>query len=251
MPPRNEEIFNCWAPVESPWSGWAKPVLFAQCHALTDDRKDDLTQWRMGLDKLPSRGGDVAVVVEVAGGRSVIIGLELARKGFRPVPLFNATDGPMALVDVEPIARALGSASGELAKLGVREGEPPAFLLDADRMHGSPVPNKYDNRSVVLPQDFPSGTMLRSRGINEVLVLTASSIIGRDLEHVLLRWQEAGLPLKTQNIDRDDGPKELRVTPPSMFRKAWYRWTALLGLRRNNVGGFGGTVPEQTSGGYG
>jgi len=32
-------------------------------------------------------------------------------------------------------------------------------------------------------------------------------------------------------------------------RRAWYVAVALLGLRRANVGGFGGVIPQQTGGG--
>jgi len=43
----------------------------------------------------------------------------------------------------------------------------------------------------------------------------------------------------------------IKVSRPSWFRLAWYAAVTVLGLRRSNVGGFGSTVPEETSrGGY-
>ena len=35
---------------------------------------------------------------------------------------------------------------------------------------------------------------------------------------------------------------------PPFYRRAWYRMLAMAGLRRNNVGGFGSTVPIASAG---
>jgi hypothetical protein len=66
---------------------------------------------------------------------------------------------------------------------------------------------------------------------------------------VLRRWQESGIRLSVLDLDAARGPEPLDVPRPSAFRAAWYGLIALFGLRRSNVGGFGGTVPEQTGGG--
>src|SRR6185503_9996520 len=108
---------------------------------------------------------------------------------------------------------------------------PPAFLIDADRMRGVPTPGRFDNRSVVLPQDFPSGTLLRSRGIHEVvLIQRGGTSVREDLAHVLARWQEAGVRLRVLDLQSGGEAEDLRVGPPKLFRRAWYGVIALFGL---------------------
>jgi hypothetical protein len=245
----NEQCFEIWAPDASPWSAWAKPVLFSQMSATWTARGEG------GLDEgvkanLPAFASDQALVVDLNGTDAVRVGLELARRGWRPVPLFNATTAPKSVVNVMPTMELLWTAGEQLAQLTISPDAPPAFLLDAQRMQGDPRPGDYDNRSLVLPQDFPSATLLRSRGITSALLIqTGSSGPREDLCHVLLRWQQGGVRLGW--VSTAGGRGDLQVSPPSMFRSAWYRLIILLGFRRNNVGGFGGAVPEVSSGGGG
>lgn len=241
-----ERCYAIWAPDDSPWSAWAKPVPFSQLDALGVKARAQPPF----TGRLPRFAADTAVVVELEGREAVRAALALARDGWRPVPLFNATMGPKAVVDVVPVLESLLAGAEALEGLSIRPHAPPAFLIDARRLQGAPRPGTYDNRSIVLPQDFPSATMLISRGIRTVVLLRDDSGKPRqDLSHVLLRWQQAGLELRAEHVNGD--AERLVVAPPSLFRRAWYRMVALLGLRRSNVGGFGARVPEASSGGYG
>lgn len=237
-----------WAPDASPWSDWAKPVAFAQLDSL-------MIPSRIGApyqSELPVFSRDTAVVVDLDGQTSVAAGLALARAGWRPVPLYNATMGGRAVVDMLPVLAGLLHGAEELAALEISPDAPPAFLIDGRRMQGRPSPGMYDNRWVVLPQDFPSATALANRGITRVVLYNSAGTLPReDLRHVLLRWQQAGIELRRGETRGEDA--RLVVAPPSWFRKAWYRLIALFGLRRSNIGGFGAFVPEATSysGGYG
>src|SRR5947209_15400589 len=113
------ELFETWAPRSSPWSAWAKPVLFAHL-----PRPLPLAQVvpAYDLSEVPPVRDRWAIVVEMSGVESVAIGLALARVGYRPVPVFNACPPPLsppadpsaparpvsfALVDVESILVAL------------------------------------------------------------------------------------------------------------------------------------------------
>ena len=244
-----EECFAIWTPDGSPWSAWTKPVLFSQI-----DQKF-LRPGPAGppatvRGALPPFARDAALVVDLPGRESVLVGLALAELGWRPVPLFNATTAPNALVDVVPMMEALLAGAETLSRHSLPPDAPPAFLLDADRMRGAPRPGVYDNRSITLPQDFPSATFLRSQGIRTVYLLQDGTTEPReDLSHVLLRWQQGGLALRWHQAGGRMG--DLTLSPPSWFRKGWYRLVALLGLRRSNVGGFGAVIPEATSGGFG
>ena len=249
----NEEIFDAWAPANALWSQWAKPVLFAQRsetmppaasaapHATADDR------W------LPPASGQRAIVVELPALDAVRIGLALARRGHRPVPLYNTCEDPAGVLDMRPLVAALENAVDDLRRAALPPDAPPAFLLDSSRMRPAvpPSPGKFDNRWVVFPQDFPSATFLHSRGIREVVVIQEGETPQDDLAHVLRRWQETGLSIQVMP-PRDASPQSIVVQKPSWFKSLGYRLVALSGLRRNSAGGFGAVIPiARSGGGYG
>jgi hypothetical protein len=103
---------------------------------------------------------------------------------------------------------------------------------------------------VTLPQDFPSGALLVSRGFRSATLLQRGILpVAPDLAHVLRRWQEQGMALRKIDVATGQVIDGVTIPKPSGFRLAWYTVIALLGLRRSNVGGFGSAIPEQTSGG--
>jgi hypothetical protein len=227
------------------WSAWAKPIAFVQLEHTGIDERPAATKPPAVPDALDHSS---AIVVDLPGADAVHMGLSLATAGFRPVPLFNGTSGPSPVIDVSPITRALGAGVEWLERVQLHPDAPPAFLLDSRRSSGSELqPRMYDNRWIVLPQDFPSGALLGSRGIRSVVVIQTGSLsIAPDLAHVLRRWQESGLVIRV--IDRASGrpASDVTVPKPTRFRSAWYAAIALFGLRRSNVGGFGTPVPEDT-----
>jgi hypothetical protein len=247
----NEECFNAWAPEAAVWSRWAKPVMFTQ-------RQDGLLlgprAWPEPPDYLwlSHANGRTALVADLPGVNSVETGIALARRGYRPVPLYNTSAGPSALLNVTDLDEALSSASTALREIALSPDAPPAFLVDADRMRpGVPSnPGCYDNRWVVFPQDFPSGTFLRSRGVADVFVLHDRGGVQEDLAHVLIRWQEAGIRILAVGPGATS-PRPFTAKKPSWFRRVWYRAIVVAGLRRNNAGGFGGVIPKASGGGYG
>jgi hypothetical protein len=200
---------------------------------------------------VPEAGGRTAIVVDLPGLQSLQAGVALARRGYRPVPLYNSSVGPSALVDCETLARQLAADAHAIREIGLKADAPPAFLLDANRMTPAvpPKPGAFDNRWVVFPQDFPSATYLRARGITEVLLLHEGREAAEDLAHVLRRWQENGLRMQSAAPLERGRISDLVVKRPSGFRRAWYRVIAAAGLRRNNAGGFGGVIPMPSSGG--
>src|SRR3954465_8912671 len=110
----NEDLFALWAPEESPWSVWAKPVLFADCHAATADRP--LYESQPMVENFPP-AGHVVAIVDVPGANSVLYGLALAGIGYRPVPLFNSSCGTDTLVDMRTVADYLIYAAPTLRSL--------------------------------------------------------------------------------------------------------------------------------------
>ena len=162
-----EELFDAWAPEGVEWCAWAKPVLFAQwpesiTPAATDpDWPDANYLW------LPQASGRTVLVIDLPAVESVRTGIAFARRGYRPVPLFNTSHGPSAVIEIAPLMLALAKGGLSLKTFSIAPTAPAAFLLDADRMRPPtpPSPGKFDNRWVVFPQDFPSATLLRAGGI--------------------------------------------------------------------------------------
>jgi hypothetical protein len=76
-----------------------------------------------------------------------------------------------------------------------------------------------DNRSISLPTDFPSGQLLRARGIRRILLVQeAASLPQADLSHTLRRWQEAGLAILAKRLDE---PSQARpITAPEAESRA-------------------------------
>ncbi|MBN8611173.1 MAG: hypothetical protein J0L92_11340 [Deltaproteobacteria bacterium] len=291
---RPDEAYEVWAPSGGPWSPWVKPILFAAepnwdptlfaaiselnepawlASPSSSDGYRELRRERSSEDL------STAYVIDLPGAEAIAWGLFFARRGWRPIPLYNAIPGgytapvapapldaspanpfatpgfvsvlPHALVDVSNIVRAMVSATGTLHTLGVPANRPPVFLLDADRRVGvgTPVPGRFDNRSISLPTDFPSAVFLRAQGIQRVVLLQATAREPQeDLAHTLLAWQQGGLVIESKSLANDEAPSAIEVTPPSRFRAAWYRFLATIGLRRSPLGGFGGAIPIPSAG---
>lgn len=245
------EAFEIWTPNDSVWSRWAKPILFAEMNPNVSFQAEPT--WPT-LDQKPD--GRTAIVVDLPGEDSVKTGIALAQCGFRPVPLYNSASGPnhifgnRALVDVEPVKRLLFEAATVLSRQNLAPDAPPAFLLDSNRCGTSvPVPGKFDNRSIVFPQDFPSANFLQSHGIQRVVLFQGTkNQPSSDLAHVLVRSQEAGIQILRRDSDSGSPIQPIKVMTPSRFRSIWYRALALIGLRRNSAGGFGSVVPQPSSG---
>ena len=249
-----EETYYQWTPADSIWSPWAKPVLFTQLPELAAAAiaLPEPPPWQsIDTTWAPPATQKAALVIDLPGDVSLRTGVALAAKGYQPVVLYNCCDGPKPVHDLGAVVRTLISDGEALSKMPrPRRDAPPAFLIDARRRttERTPTPGLFDNRWVVLPQDFPSATFLKANGVDRViLVHDRDGQPADDLAHVLLRWQEAGLPISATRPGVT--PAELRVTRPSRFRAMWYTLLVTAGLRANSAGGFGSLIPEVSHGG--
>ncbi|HEY6389259.1 MAG TPA: hypothetical protein VIX91_26560 [Candidatus Acidoferrum sp.] len=156
------------------------------------------------------------------------------------------------VVDMRGLLLALCQGAKLLQFAKIADDAPPVFLLDSKRISSVPLDEMaFDNRWMVFPQDFPSARLLLTIGIKRVVFVhdTFQSQPPEDLAHILLRWQEAGIGVESKSARFGEAPAPIRVTRPYRFRAAWYRALAVLGLRRNEAGGFGGYPPAPSSGG--
>ena len=259
-----QELFDTWAPATNPWSAWAKPSLFAQFGTQPDTLVAREVSAAFHADivgplkKLvrATTPPKQAVVVDLYAEQTMRAAAQLARAGYRPVPLFNTTWDTKEIVDVNPILDALAPVAEIIRAAGLDDSAPPAFLLDANRNPWAPDKSKdagkFDNRWLVFPQDFPSAEFLKEHGIAQILLCTAGATRpADDLTHVLLRWQEAGLPIFCALADNDSAatPFPLTVEKPPEYRSWLRRLLVMMKFRHNSAGGFGAIIPEPGSGG--
>src|SRR5215471_6573223 len=117
-PMNKEEIFSIWAPGNSIWSRWAKPVLFAHLDSALSYISVGTAPTDVSWSPQPDER--VAIVLDLPAAEGVLGGLALAGRGYRPVPLYNALPLPfgetllspatisrVAAVDVLPIISAV------------------------------------------------------------------------------------------------------------------------------------------------
>lgn len=230
----NITTYKIWAPNNAMWTEWAKPAMFSKSdiNYIGSFTCEDIN-W---IDKT----SNTIIIVDLKGANSVIEGIALARKGFRPVPLYNGVKGPIgALVNAIDLERALYWGAEMLQNIKLKDDANPVFLLDSNRMNENKYPGAYDNRWCIFPQDMPSADYLINKGINKIIVRAES--IQNDLSHVLCRYQEKGIQIM---ISDGEKVRNIEVTKPSRYKSFVYRMKVILGLRRNSAGGFGGYVPD-------
>jgi hypothetical protein len=248
------ELFEVWAPSGAPWSPWAKPVLFAAQSPVPAGASQNWQAARGRARALwtPVAMSETALVLDLPGPVALALALDCATQAWRPVPLFNSCPGPQALVDNESIRAGLAEGAYMLREASLPAAAPPAFVLDCHRTDGAPAPQRFDNRWVVFPQDFPSAARLAAAGLRRALLLPHGRSEPRtDLAHVLLRWQQAGLEILAHDLASSSPTAPLSVPKPSRFRAFGYRALVALGLRKNSAGGFGGLIPSPSAGGGG
>ena len=263
-----ERMFHAWAPEGGRWSQWSKPVLFAHMPETPPPVDPVLSQFALpdlNLNWLPRPDGATAIVVDVPGAQGLLLGLEMAERGYRPVPLYNALPGPsktsifvrmpkLVVVDMGQIMTLLQTGVERLEQYRLSYDAPPAFLLDARRREGAGkhtlVPSAFDNRSVSLPTDFPSANFMLSAGIQRVVIVhERGPKPDADLAHTLRRWQDAGIEILTHGPSGYEAPQPITVEKPIWYRSLLHGVLARLGLRRNPLGGYGGFIPEPSQGG--
>ncbi len=242
-------LFATWAPEASRWSPWAKPVLFTYQPPVVLPLPPAP---ELAPERAPSPGERAAVVVDMPGVQSVVCGMALAERGFRPVPLFNTTLGPgNNLHDVAAVLGSLVVLADQLAALRLPLDAPPAFLIDSGRLQGKPAPATYDNRWMVFPQDFPSARALRAGGIECVILIRRDDTpMQPDLRAVLRYWKRDGVA--STLLDPSTGARREATFDASflgLLTDHMFSWFS--GLRRNSAGGFGGVVPTPTATGGG
>lgn len=267
-----EQIYDVWCPPSARWSPWVKPVLFSFMSTwpgvlrVTADTEvlppaaEVPPAW--DVTGLPQARENVALVLDLPGGEAVRLGMTLVPAGFRPVPLYNAlpwdedtgfllTNVHHPAVNMIDVVQALRTATPTLALAHLPDDPPPVFMLDSNRRRAwAPLPGSFDNRSICFPTDFPSANFLLAAGIGRVLiVLRDRDEPEPDLAHTLRQWQDGGVRLELKRLDLPSEPHPFEMTKPKWYRSLFYRAGQLLHFQKATLGGFGGVLPEPSSGG--
>jgi hypothetical protein len=264
-----KQLFETWASNDSTWSQWVSPALFAQIDC-ADGSAEASVDAPAPIWHEHKASPESAVVIDLPGADSIRLALVLAERGYRPVPIINASPGPVGLqlnflpkpanvspqsivvLDMSSLVREICVGTAFLQKLTFASGAPPVFILDALRLRGTnPIrDDMFDNRWMVFPQDFPSARFMVERKIKRVTLVQAEETQpSEDLSHVLLRRQEAGIEILAKTKGDVGAPSGITVSRPSRFKASWYRALAIMGLRRSSVGGFGSFIPETSAAG--
>ena len=247
--------YKIWAPENSVWTVWAKPVLFANTAVYDYTLNIPQINW-VSLNQIDS---DTMIIVDLPGKDGIEESLALAQQnGYRPVPLYNGVSGPnpdIMIVEVRDIVNALFQGADFLFEINanIKNDAPPVFLLDSNRLKTKEKQRgKYDNRWCIFPQDMPSADFLASHGIKKIIVRTGIIKIQEDLEQILSRYVKQNI--KIYLCDNGVDVKEAKISKPSVFNNLFYRFKVISGLTRNPAGGFGGEIPVRntyTTGGGG
>lgn len=189
-------IYQMWAPYGKKWVDWVRPVPFVEIH--TEKKgyfvSDLVIPETICIEKADKK---TAIIVDLPGEDSVEMGLALAKRGYRPIPVYNGVEeqqGARATVDNQSIDIALLYGVKELTKIEIPEDAPPAFLIDTNRLQRYKMEDSiFDNSWDLYPQDIPSAKYFLSQGMDQVLVIGDG--ISRDLKKILFDFQKKGIQI--------------------------------------------------------
>ncbi|MFA5943851.1 MAG: hypothetical protein WC876_05220 [Candidatus Thermoplasmatota archaeon] len=273
-------LHKAWsAPPASPWSGYAKPTLFAAVEVGTNVAPAgwpalDRHKAASARVKLPE---GAAVVLDLPGAWSVAMASWLARvAGLQPVVLANNWPHPRGVVPMQGmLAALLHYAPWVVQDAEVRAASAlPVFVLDRDRLgQRNPAPGDFDNRYFLQETDLPSPAALRRAGVRNVIyvrpewappVSPTDAVAGRtwvevepgpverdDLNGWLVEVRKV-LGLQVATADANEWRiKDLAEYAPALRKTVFttVKDPAFAGFRRAAAGGFGRIVPEPSSGG--
>jgi len=247
------EAFKIWAPYNSIWTEWAKPVLLEK----TQDNDPESFMLKIhNIRWLNNFSQNTAIIIDLPDEKSVEESLALAYMGYRPVPLYNGRCSPNLkdmIIDVNNLSKALYAGTDQLTSININDDAPPVFMLDSRRMKAwGKNPGMYDNRWCIFPQDMPSASFLIKHNIQNIIVRTEltqtfflkvfyENKIQQDLSHILYRYQEAGINI--QLSCGNDEAKDITISKPPQYNSIFYRISVIVGLSKNTSGGFGRQIP--------
>ncbi len=205
-----KEIYQIYAPNGAKWIEWVRPVPFV---AIDTYNRKPIVDWidrkAMFLKKYQQ---DTAIFIDLPGKESIELSIDLAYKGYRPIPILNGTDeqpGSQATTNTYAIESCLINGSEKLKNIKLEDDANPAFLLDSYRTNRYRAKESiFDNSWDLYKQDIPSAEYFKQNGILKIIVV--GDTIQQDLKKIFLKFQKKGL-----DIYLTDGytfPKKVKLT---------------------------------------
>jgi hypothetical protein len=208
-----KNIYKLWAPKNAKWVDWVRPVPFIgiiQVKQFSTQHNFEI----VNISYIDKSIRDTAYIVDLPDYESIVEGIGFAKKGFRPIPLYNGTTpqpNAMSLVDNNAIQEALVWGASQLKRIAIDDGALPVFLLDSNRllrfkMNASIFDNSWD----LYEQDIPSCEYFLKNGITKIVVRAEK--VQRDLARILYKFQKKGiLILLTNGYEK---PRVIRIKKP-------------------------------------
>ena len=192
---RGKEIYKIYAPNGAKWIDWVRPVPFV---AIDTYNRKPIADWmeRKAMF-LKNYQQDTAIFVDLPGKESIELSIDLAYKGYRPIPIFNGTDeqpGSQATTNTYLIESCLINGSEKLKNIKLDNNANPAFLLDSYRTNRYRAKESiFDNSWDLYKQDIPSAEYFKQNGITKIIIVGDG--IQRDLKKIFLKFQEKGIDI--------------------------------------------------------
>lgn len=192
---RGKGIYKIYAPNDAKWIDWVRPVPFV---AIDTYNRKPIADWmeRKAMF-LKNYQQDTAIFVDLPGKESIELSIDLAYKGYRPIPIFNGTDeqpGSQATTDTYLIESCLINGSEKLKNIKLDNNANPAFLLDSYRTNRYRAKESiFDNSWDLYKQDIPSAEYFKQNGITKIIIV--GDVIQRDLKKIFLKFQEKGIDI--------------------------------------------------------
>jgi hypothetical protein len=242
IPMTRNDIYDAWIIAGGQWTKWAKPVALAD---IPDSLVSELRAMpfpAVDVSWAPLPRSRTVLIVDLRGPDSVEVGIALTKRGYRPVPLFNASTGANEAVDQSGIRERMCRLAAILASASLPADAPPAFLLDALRLTPQRAlrPGVFDNRWKVDPDDLPRAGTLQERKFAGALLVQRTKRCQVDIAAVLFVWQKEGIEVKVYNAATHD---VRNLEQPGWWKQWWYALKTL-SLRRNPERGFGEVIRQ-------
>ena len=192
---RGKGIYKIYAPNGAKWTDWVRPVPFV---AIDTYNRKPIADWmeRKAMF-LKNYQQDTAIFVDLPGKESIELSIDLAYKGYRPIPIFNGTDeqpGSQATTNTYLIESCLINGSEKLKNIKLDNNANPAFLLDSYRTNRYRAKESiFDNSWDLYKQDIPSAEYFKQNGITKIIIV--GDEIQRDLKKIFLKFQEKGIDI--------------------------------------------------------
>ena len=190
-----KEIYKIFAPADAKWVEWVRPVPFV---AIDTYNRTPAIDWQ---DRkaifIENYQSDTAIFIDLPGKEAIELSIDLAYKGYRPIPLFNGTDeqnGAQATTDTYLIESSLINGAKKLKDIHLKNDANPVFLLDYFRTNRYRAKESiFDNSWDLYKQDIPSAQYFKGNGINKIIIV--SKEIQKDLKKIFLNFQDNDIKL--------------------------------------------------------